>query len=164
MRLIGHSRSEKLCHAEVENLEPAIGGESEVSGFQVAMDYILFVGRGQTLGELRTEGNDLLLWQRRFLKFVIKRYSGNIFHHQEIQTLLCIEVMDGGNVGVVKLGERQGLIPEAAPSRVICEGAKRQNFDGYFAIQVLVVSEVNHTHTTAADSLDDAVVRDGLAD
>jgi hypothetical protein len=59
---------------------------------------------------------------------------------------------------MVQFGERQGLFVEMLSSPFIGDGARMQHFDGDFTVEVLVAGAENHTHSSAADFLKDAVV------
>src|SRR5580692_5267628 len=53
---------------------------------------------------------------------------------------------------------------EAAEGLRVFRNLVRQELQDDKAVQLYVLSLVNHTHTTTAELFDDAVVRDGLAD
>jgi hypothetical protein len=72
--------------------------------------------------------------------------------------------MNGADIWVVQGGS--GLsFPLKSSERVRITGdTVRKEFQGNEAMQTDVFGLINHTHAAAAELLNDAVVRDGLAD
>src|SRR5262249_16315115 len=72
--------------------------------------------------------------------------------------------MDRTNVGVVQRGGGLCLTLEAGQSLSVLGYFIRQKFQGDEAMQLHILGLVHDTHSTAAELLDDAVMRNGLAD
>ena len=78
--------------------------------------------------------------------------------------ILLADFVDGADIGMVQSG---GGLRLAAGSAQAPEGLGDiigQEFQGDKATESGVLGLVDHAHTAAAELLDDAVVRDGLAD
>jgi hypothetical protein len=84
--------------------------------------------------------------------------SARWLHHQEVHTLLRVEIVNGSDVGMVELGESSGLMVEAFAGGFVRQRTRRQNFDGYFAVEVFIAGAINSTHSAGADLVDDAKV------
>ncbi len=85
-------------------------------------------------------------------------------HRDERLAILLADVINCADVGMVQGGGGLGLALEAAQSLRIAGNLIGQELEGDEAMQASVFSFVHHSHPPAAQLLDDAVVRDGLAD
>ena len=72
--------------------------------------------------------------------------------------------MDGADVGMVEGRSRLRLALKPRQRLGIFGHVIRQKLQRDEAVQAGILSLVHHTHTAAAQLLDDAVVRNGLAD
>ena len=77
---------------------------------------------------------------------------------------LLPDFMDRADVGMIQSGSSLRFALEAAQRLWIFGDLVGQEFQGDKAVQLQVLGLVNHAHPAAAELLDDAVVRDGLAD
>jgi hypothetical protein len=59
---------------------------------------------------------------------------------------------------VVEFGKGDSFFAELFAGRLVRQCARRQNFDGHFAVQVLVLGAVHFAHPTSADPFEDVVV------
>ena len=78
--------------------------------------------------------------------------------------MLIVNLVDGADVWMVQRGGSLGFALEAAECLRVFGNVVGQKLKGDEAAEVYVLSFINHTHAAAAEFLDDAVVRDGLAD
>ena len=69
-----------------------------------------------------------------------------------------VKIVDGGDVGMVQLGQRQGFLAEIFASGLVGERLERQYFDGHVAIEVLIAGAIDFAHAAGADPLSDKVV------
>ena len=113
---------------------------------------------GQAFGKLRAERKNVFFGERALDESVAQGDAGDIFHHQEIPTIMTIEVEDGGNIRMVESGKSAGFIAKAFAGMLIGESAGVKKLDGDFAIQMSVVGAINDTHTPAAEFVKDTVV------
>ncbi len=97
------------------------------------MNDAVVMSRGQPFRELHPEAEDFFLRQRPGSYFLAERDSGDVFHHQEIHTLLCVEVVDGGDVGMIKLRENQSLFVKMRAGRFVDQRTGRKDLDGNIA-------------------------------
>jgi hypothetical protein len=61
-----------------------------------------------------------------------------MFHDEEIHPLLRVKVVDRGDVGMVQLGESERFLVKALSGALVGEQAGGQDFDGDFAVKVLI--------------------------
>jgi hypothetical protein len=71
--------------------------------------------------------------------------------------------MNGADIGVVQGGGGTGLSTETLQRLRVLRYGFREKFESDEAAKVSVLGLVDHTHSTTAELLQDAVVRDGLA-
>ena len=79
-------------------------------------------------------------------------------------SVLFTDVVDGADVGMVQRRRRLGFAPEASQGDRVAGDFIRQKLERHKAVQARVFGFVDHTHTAAAQLLDDAIVRNGLTD
>ena len=85
------------------------------------------------------------------------------FHGDESLAILLANVVDGADVGMIESRRRLGFALKAGracASRAIIG----EKFEGDETMEAGVLGLVDDAHAAAAELLDDAVVRDGLAD
>ena len=82
-----------------------------------------------------------------------------IFHHDERLPVFFVNFMDGADVRVIQGGCRFGLALKSGYCLRVFSDMVWKEPQGNEAIEFDVFSLVNDPHSTAADFLDDAVVR-----
>src|ERR1019366_8971885 len=105
-------RMPQLCQPEVQNLQPSIARNSQVTWLQIAMNHSVLMRCRQGLRELHAQTENFLLRQRSGSHLFAECDSGDVLHHQEVRALLRVEVVNGGDVGMVELGENQSFFAE----------------------------------------------------
>src|SRR5580692_2470018 len=85
-------------------------------------------------------------------------------HGDEVLTLSLVNLEDHADVRMVEGGRGLRFTLEAGQSLRIFSNIIRQELQGDKAVQLYVLGFVDHTHPATAELLDDAIVRDGLAD
>jgi len=74
------------------------------------------------------------------------------------------DFVDGANIGMVESGSGAGFATKAFESLRVARELVGQKFEGDEAAEFGVFRLVDDAHTAAAELLDDAVMRDSLAD
>jgi len=87
-----------------------------------------------------------------------------VFHGDECQAVFFADVVNGADVGMVQRRRRLRFAPEAGNRLGIAGDALRKKLESHEAVQSGILSFVHHTHAAATELLDDAVMRNGLAD
>src|SRR5229473_127470 len=64
---------------------------------------------------------------------------------------------------MIQFRQREGFFAEALASGPVSQCARRQNLQGYVAVELLIVCAINFAHPTFADFFDDAAVAQPLA-
>ena len=87
-----------------------------------------------------------------------------IFHRDEGPAVLLVNLVDGADVWVIESRCRASLAAKALQRLMVFGDVVGEKFQRDKAAQLGVFSLVDHTHSTTAELLNDAVMRDGLAD
>ena len=95
---------------------------------------------------------------------VLQRQPVQKLHGNEGFAVLVVNFVDGADVGMIQRGGGLGLALKAAEGLRVFGDVVGQELKSDKAAELHVLGLVDHTHPAAAELLDDAVVRDGLAD
>src|SRR5580698_5026887 len=93
-----------------------------------------------------------------------QRQSVQKLHGDEGFAVLVVNFVDRADVRVVQCRRSLGFALKTAEGLCIFGYVVGQELEGNKPSQLYVLGLVDHAHTAAAEFLDDAVVRDGLAD
>ena len=85
-------------------------------------------------------------------------------HGDEGLAIFFANVVNGADVGMIQRGRRLRLALKTSQRLRIASDFVWQEFEGDKPVQARVFGLVHNAHATTAQLLDDAVVRDGLAD
>ena len=139
-------------------------GYKEVRGLNVAMNNSFGMSRIEGVGDLDSQRKHGLNFQRAPHDAVLQRRTIEKLHDDERHPILLIDLVDGANVGMVQCRGGLCLALEAAERMWIFGYIIGQEFEGYEAAQLNVLGPIHHPHPAATQLLNDAVVRNGLAD
>ena len=95
---------------------------------------------------------------------MLQRHAVQKLHGDEGLAVLLADVVNGADVGMIQRGRGLRFALKAGQRLRIAGNVFGQELQGDEAVQPRVLGLVNHAHPAAAQLLDDAVVRDGLAD
>ena len=95
---------------------------------------------------------------------MLQRYAVQKLHGDERFPILLTDVKDHANIGMIQRGGSLRFALKAAEGLCISSYFFRQEFESDKTVETNVLSLVDDTHPAAAEFLNDAVVRDGLAD
>ena len=94
---------------------------------------------------------------------MLQRQAIKKLHGDERLLMLVINLVNGADIGMVQGGCGLRFALESGQSLPILFNLVRQELQSDKAVQLYVLSLVDNAHPAAAQLLDDAVVRDGLA-
>ena len=129
----------RLRQAEVDNLRRSsaspLRADHNVARFDIPMDEILFVHRGQT-------GSDLCCdFQRRLcLKpagapdKILQSFPFHKFHRIEVIPTASTQVEDRGNIGMTDAGCRAGFAQKTKTRRLVVKISFADDFQGHGAV------------------------------
>jgi hypothetical protein len=136
----------------------------DVGGLDVAMDDAFAVSGVEGVCDLNGQHQQSLGFQRTPGNLMLQRQPFQILHRHEALVTLLGNLVNGANVGMVQGRSGLRLTLEASEGLRILGDLIGQELQGDKAVQFYILSLVNHTHPATAQPLDDAVVRDCLAD
>jgi hypothetical protein len=128
------------------------------------MDNVLSVGRTKSVGDLQSQIEKRFQQQRTSGNFGLQRLAFQQLHGNEILAVPFTDVVNGAYIRTVQGGSRLGFPLEARWGLRVLGKFIGKELDGHEAVQARVLGFVDHTHPSGTKLLDDAVVRDGLAD
>ena len=158
------ARRHHLGQPEVENLGVAALRHKNVGRLDVPMNDALRVRRLQCVGNVDGERQQRLGIHWTASHPVFQRQSVQKLHGDERLSVVLTNFVNRADVRVVQGRRRAGFPAEAFQRLRILREALRQKLQGDKAAQLGVFRLVDDTHATATELLDDAVVRNGLAD
>src|SRR6266853_226947 len=160
---IGGVGRQQFRQAEIKQLHSALGGQTEVSWFQIPVqDSLLMRGR-QAFGHLNAVLDDDVWWQWTGEEFVREGLTGQQFHDQEVCCPLAIEIKNGRNIRMVQPGERVRLLLEALARFFVGQASRRKNFCRDVAIEVFVVGAIDHAHPPRSNLFQETIVPQKLS-
>src|ERR1700747_1423941 len=95
---------------------------------------------------------------------MLQRHPVQKLHGDERLSNLLADVVDRADVRVIECGRGLRFALKTGECLRVTGNLLRQELKGDEAMQPSVLSLVNDAHTPTTELLDDAVVRDGLAD
>src|SRR5271163_5054149 len=95
---------------------------------------------------------------------MLERDAFQVFHGDEGASLKLADVMDGADIRMVQGGRCLSLTLKAAQGLRVFGDVVGKELEGNETMQASVLSLVHDAHAAPTQFLDDAVVRDGLAD
>src|SRR2546425_2966616 len=149
--------------AKVQNLGLAASRHEDVRWLDIAMNDPLRVRRIQSISNLNSQLQHLLVGKRLAGDAMLERLSLQELHDDEGLAWLLLDLMNHADVGMVECGGGSGFALESLERRLIARHLFRQEFEGHQPAELCVFGLVDHAHTAASELLQDAVVRDGLA-
>jgi hypothetical protein len=160
LRLRGRfgERQAQLGETEIQNLEATVVGDEEIGGLQIAMNNRVIVGSDESRDKLKGEIEEFGFREGTGGELGAERTARNVFHYQEIGAALSIEIVNGGDIGMIEFRKRAGLIVETMASGFISDGAGMEKLKSNVAVKVGIAGQINDTHAAAANFVEDVVV------
>ena len=158
------TRCRYLGQSEVQNLGVAAFGDKDVGGLDVAVHDALGVGGIKSVSDLDGQRKQRLQFQRPNPDQVLQRLPVQKLHSDERPAALLPDLINRADVGVIQGRGSLGFPLETRQSLRVFADFVRQEFEGNKTMESGVLSLVDHSHPTTAELLDNAVVRNGLAD
>src|SRR5580693_1085745 len=95
---------------------------------------------------------------------IFQRDTLQKLHRDEGFAVLIVNFVDGADILVIQGGGSLSFALEAAEGQWIFGNVVGQKLESYKTTEVQVLGFIDHAHSAATKFLEDAVVRDGLAD
>jgi hypothetical protein len=139
-------------------------GHENVRGFDVAMDYAFCVCCVECVCNLKGERQDQFGVHWPTANAMLQGHSVQKLHGDERVAVLVVNLLDRADIRMIQCRSSFGFALKAAEDLRVFGYLVGQELEGNKPAKLQVLGLVHHAHPTAAELLDDAVVRDGLAD
>src|SRR5580704_633056 len=93
---------------------------------------------------------------------MLQRHPVQKLHGDERVAVLVVNLVDGADVGVIQCRGSLGFALKAAECLLVFGYIVGQELEGDKTTELHILSLIDHTHTAAAQLLDDAIVGYGL--
>ncbi len=158
------SRHSKLGQSKIQNLGVAAFGDKNICRFDVAVHDSFCVRGIQSISELDGQGQQNVNLNRITVDAVLQRLAVEIFHGDESLAVVFADFVDGADVRVIQSRGGARFAAKAFEGlSVLCQIIGKK-FEGGEAAELGVFRFVDNTHPTTAEFLDDAVMRNNLAE
>jgi hypothetical protein len=139
-------------------------GDENVGGLDVPVNNACRVSRVESVSDFDCLCEKLLNFRRTPADSMLQRHAIEKLHGDERMTGMFADLIDGADVGMIQRGRRARFTAKALQGLGVLLQMIGQEFQGHEAAQFDILSFVDHTHAPTAELLDDAIMRDGLAD
>ena len=139
-------------------------GDENVGGLDVEVDESLGVGGVEGIGDLGCQNEQGVEFDGLAGDAVLQGRAIEVLHGDEGAAVVLSDVVNGADVGMIERGGGLGFALKTGEPLGIAGDIFGQEFQGDKAMEAGVFGFVNHAHASAAEFLEDAVVRDGLVD
>ena len=157
-------RRTDLGQSEVEDLCVAAVGDKKIRRLDVTMHDAFGMSRIERVGDLDTQVNQTVNFEGATQHGFAQSLTFQVLHYDEAQPLMFANFVNGADVGMIQSGSRASFAAKTFQGLRVAGDVVGQEFKGDKAAQRGVLCQVNHTHPTTAELLNNAVMRDGLAD
>ena len=147
----------ELGEAEVEDLHPAVAGQEDVVGLEVAVDDPLLVGGGEAAGDLDRVVHHLARRQRHPAHALAEGLALQQLAHHVGRAGLVPDVVDGDDVRMVEGAGGPRLLLEPLEARGIGAHRGGENLDRDLAAQARVAGAVDLAHRARPEQVHDLV-------
>jgi len=116
------------------------------------------------IGDLNREFEQFVCLERLSGNALLERFALPILHHDKGLALVLPNVVNRADVRVIQRGGSLRFTLEPFQGLPVLGEFFREEFQGDGALELGVLGLVHHAHAAPAELLQNAVVRDGLAD
>jgi len=160
----GAASGSEFGQTEIQNFGVAALGDKDVRGLDVAVNDALRVSGVKSVGDFDANIEQNFHVKRATLDEMLESLTVEKFHGDERFSIFVANVIDGADAGVVQGGGGLRFPLETCQRLRIVSHFIGKEFQGNKTVQARVFGFVHDTHAAPAELLDNAVMRDGLAD
>ena len=154
----------RLGQPEVQDLGLLALGDEDVGRLDVAVQDAARVRGVERVGNLHGQPQQQADLERASVDLARQRAALEQLHRDERAALVLVHLVDGADVGMVQRRGRARLAQEALGRLRIVRAVLRQELQRHAAGQLDVLGQIHDAHAAGAERVEDAIVRDGLAD
>jgi hypothetical protein len=138
-------------------------GDEDVGRLDINMNDPRRMGRIERVSDLDRKRHQQIDFKRTSGDALLQHHAIQKLHGNERLLAMPADFVDGADVGVVEGGSGACFAPETLERLRVTSNFFGQKLQGDKATKFRVLRFIDHAHTAAPELLDDAVVRDGLA-
>ena len=153
-----------LGEAKIEDFGGAALGDEEVGGLDVAVDDTFGVRGVESVGNFDGKCKERVEFHGAAGNAMLERGALQKFHGDEGLAVFLADIVDGADVGVIEGRGGLGFPFKTGEGLGIFGNFVGEEFQGDKATKACVFGFVDNAHASAAEFLQDAVMREGLAD
>src|SRR5215470_2128371 len=135
-----------------------------VRGLDVAVNNALRMGGVESVGNLNGEREDQISVHRAIADPMLQRDPIQKLHDDERLTMLLVNLENHTDVRMIQSRRSLGLSLKTCQCLRVCSYVIGQELEGDESTELDILRLVHHAHPASTELLDNAVVRDGLAD
>ena len=139
-------------------------GDKNVGGLDIAMDYASGVRSVQGVGYFNGDIERALQINGGTLNEMPQRLAFQVLHGDKDAACVITHVINRANVGMVQAGSGLSFLAKARQGLKIGVCGLEQKLERHQPVKACIFGFINHAHATAAETFQNAVMRDGLAD
>src|ERR1035438_5823365 len=139
-------------------------GDEDVRGLYIPMNDARRMRRIECVGDLNGKRQEQIGFEGTSGDAVRQHYAIQILHGDERPPVLFTDVINRADIWVIECGGGLRFAAKTGENRRVAGNFFGQEFESDKKLQPRVFRFVDHPHTADTQLLDDAVVRDGLAD
>src|SRR6185369_13058582 len=154
----------ELRQTEIQNLGVAALGDENICRLDIPMNDAVRMGGIERVGDLYSQVKQQWQWQWVVGNALSQSRAIQILHRDKALVLRLADFVNHADVGMIEAGGGPRFPAEPFQHRGVFGDQLGQEFKSHHPAQLNVFGLVHNAHTPAAELLDDAVVRDRLAD
>jgi hypothetical protein len=139
-------------------------GHKDIGGLNVAVDDPFGMCGVQCVGNFNRQTDQEVALKGLSVDTMLQCRTVQKLHGDEWLAVFLADFIDGADVGMVQGGGCLSFALEAGQGQRIFDYVIRQKLQGDKSVKTDVLGLVDNAHATAAQLLDDAVVRDDAVD
>ena len=151
-----------FSETEIENFGVSAIGHEKICRLNIAMDDAFGMGGFESVGNLDTDVEEALKFEWAAKEQLFECLPFQVLHNNEGPSVIFANFVDGADIWMVQRRCSAGFTAEALEGlRILCDGIG-QKFQGYKTAELSIFGAIYHTHASAAQLVQDSVMRDRL--
>jgi hypothetical protein len=118
----------------------------------------------QAFRQLRAEVKQVAFRQRAADQLLRQGAAGDVFGDEVSDAVVGVEIIDGGDVGMIEAGESERLVTQAVARGLVGQRLGGEDLDRDLAVEVLVARAEDLAHAAGADLLLQTIVAEHRGD
>ena len=144
--------AEQLRQSEVQDLDPAVPGDEQIGRLDIPMRDVMFVCRGETVGDLDRIIDHRPRRQRPRVHPLAERLAFEKLGDDPRRPLVHADIMNGEDIRVIQTACRAGFLFESALAIGIARECRGQELDRDVPLQLRIARAIHLSHAADAET------------